>query len=430
MLWSSGRFVGPNEHLCSVITSDLETLHSSDTSVEPADSLARSRQKLAIVRDPAVKSIVDRLGLADATAAEVAADLDLPVERVRRHLRKMTRSGLVERRQSEGLPGPSRYLYSFDPSSAILSPGELSALPEREVEGAHPRLLRTIHDEALASIEAGRYGSRPDFVAARSPLGVDDTSLRRVGQLHDDLLDEVIAIIGRAKARLAESPGGSIEAIAALILVPYPRSIAPPSLPTAGPREPRGRRLSTRTRVDLLSTVPDPRRQSIIELLCLGPASCNEMAERLGLSVEICRSEMKRLLDLGWIYVHEQRQSRGTFEYVYGFDGRDGVMSADDVATYRGARLDSFLRKVLSLIFRDALAAYRSRSFPLDGDCWHHSRLRMRVDELGFKEVSEALTRRMYDLFEIRDQSVERALIGRPDPTVVTSGLLLFERAF
>jgi predicted transcriptional regulator len=327
-----------------VITSDLETFHPSDTPVKPADHLARSRQKLAIVRDPAVKAIVDRLGLADATAAEVAADLDLPVERVRRHLRKMTRSGLVERHQPGGHPAPPGCLYSFDPSQATLSPGEMSALPEREVENSHPRLLRTIHDEALASIEADIYGARPDFVLARFPLGADDMSLRRVVELHDELLAEVFAIAGRAKARLAESPGGSIEAMAALILLPYPRSIAPPFLSTVGNREPQGRRLSTRTRVDLLETVSDERRMRIVELLSLGPASCNETAERLGLSVELCRGEMKRLLDLGWINVHEQRQRRGTMEYVYGFDGRDGVMSADDVAAYRGPRLDQFLR--------------------------------------------------------------------------------------
>lgn len=412
-----------------MIPSDLETFPSSETPVEPADSLARSRQKLAIVRDPAVKAIVDRLGLADATAAEVAADLDLPVERVRRHLRKMTRSGLVERRQPGGRSGPPGLLYSFDPRGATLSPGEMSALPEREVENSHPRLLRTIHDEALASIETGRYGSHPDFVLARFPLVVDDTSLRRVVELHNELLGEVFAIAGRAKARLAESPGASIEAMAALILLPYPRSIALPHLSTAGRREPRGRRLSTRSRVDLLDTVSDGPRQSINELLCLGPASCNEAAERLGLPVELCRSEMKRLLDLGWIYVHEQRQRRGTIEYVYGFDGRDGVMSADDVATYRGPRLDQFLRKILSLIFRDAVGALRSRSFALDGDCWHLSRSPMRVDELGFKEASDALTRRMNELFEVRDQCLGRTLADRPDPTVITSGMLLFERA-
>jgi predicted ArsR family transcriptional regulator len=398
-----------------------------DISSDPTAELGRL--KLAALRNPVVSAIVTRLGLGDATAAEVAAETGVPVETVRRHLRRMTRSDLVQRSGSSRRAGRDEAFYGFDPRRARLTPAELAALPRRQVEEAHVRLLRTTAAEATAAIEAGTFGSRDESAAFRYGFSVDKARLGRAVQIHEELLEDIFEIAASSKARMSPMEISPIEAGVALILQPLPQDRWPRPIARQNAFSRPGRRLSTRDPLALTVTVSEPVRDALLDLLNTGYATTGELAARTGVPIERCRAELRRLWELGIVEVHDRRQRRGTSEYVYANDPRKLSISPNDAASYPGSRLDKFRGEILGRILRDALHVLRSPSFVFDQREHHLSRLAIPVDAQGYAEISLAMCRATERLFQLGEEGARMKGRQESDSLVATSGMLLYERA-
>lgn len=393
------------------------------------DADDRSRQKLAIFRDPLVTAIVERLSLGDSTAVELAAATGVPVEKVRRHLRKMREAGLVERIGRTERRGVGEYLHRFDQRAAILSSEELAALPRRDVDEADLQILRTIYGEAIGSIEAGSFGSDPHHIAIRFPMRLVGPLLQRAVEIQDRLLEEILDSASRARARLKLGGGDPIDTVAALILLPLPTSaLLRPTNGEDGAVIPPTR-VSARDRIDYLTTLADPVRVSIADLLSLKPAGAAELADLLGITPQRCRAELRRLVDAGVLAVHERRQRRGTLEYVYVLDPVASTTSAGDEIGVDRSRIRKLKRMTASMIFRDAVAALRSRELvPPESDS-HLSRISMRVDAEGVKEISESIERSFYRLLDLQQKTIDQSPPITLSSPVAISGQLLFARA-
>lgn len=373
---------------------------------------------------------MDRLSVEDSTAAEIAGGLGVPAEAVRRRLRKLAAVGLVTKAEQTRRRGVAEHLYTRDLGGLRVGPADMIGLSPRLLEEQGARLLRKIVGEASIATEAGTFGSRPESTVIRFPMAVDDALLAKVARLHEELLAEIIASVGRGRARLESRGDLPIEATAALILAPAERASWLGQLKVAADGTHPSGRLSRRHPVDLLATVQDPVRSNIIDVVTVFPSSAKEIAGVLGLSPERTRGELKRLLDAGAIAVHDQRPRRGTREYFYVAQNRALTLSVEDVTGYDGGMLDLNRRQTLRMVFGEALESIRSGMIARFQEDHHLSRVPMRVDAQGFQEISELMEGTLDQLIRVKEDRQQRWVMGDPPPPLVaTSGMLLFERA-
>jgi DNA-binding transcriptional ArsR family regulator len=391
-----------------------------------SDGIKVRRLKLAVMGDPVVRPIMDRLQIEPATAGEIAEDLDIPAPTVRRHLGRLTHHGLVERCGRTHRRGVSEYLYASDPRRAVLWSGEAAGLPDQKVDEADLRLLRVVFREATEAIESGSYDTRPESAAIRFPLPLDDAGLKEATSIHDELLDAITAVVAGTKSRLAGG-GASIDACAVLLFFETPnsgwrgRTEDRDSAPGAHRWSKNGHHAAT------LAIIGDPTRAGIIDTLSFETASASELAARIEMPVEKVRYELLQLEKVGAIRVHSRRPRRGTLEKVYICENRNLVMSAEDVSTYAGGRLDKYRRQLVTQMFRAALGAIGSERVGSYADS-HLARVPMRVDPQAFAEISRLVEATLESLFVLREQCLERSTVKGSRLSLFTSGLLLFER--
>ena len=399
-----------------------------DGRTDPGDDApAIRRLKLAVSVDPILRSIVDRLLLEPASAAEIAANLKLDAQAVRHRLRRLVKGGLATREDKTRRRGASEFLYSCALDSTSLSAAELAELAPNQVELAVGRVLRTLFRETMAAVESGSYFARDDFVIVRFPIPLDEGGLQDASVLHDRLRESVAEAGGRARARLSRSEVEPIEATAAILFFDKPGPIWPSPLNARELSRRQIRRRSTQNRDDAVIAQADPVRLKIVEALNLFPVSAVELAERIGAPLERVRYELRALQRAAMIKVHSQRESRGAIEKVYLADSRKMTSFPEDVPPgVAGAPMD-WAMPWTNKVFSEAVDAVRDGSFR-DSTDWQLSRLPMRLDACGFEDVAALLNACLSRLFDLREECFAR-LEGCPPTHVAVSDVLLFERA-
>jgi DNA-binding transcriptional ArsR family regulator len=386
------------------------------------------RLKLASLTDPAAGAILMALALKEATAAEVAAATVLPVETVRRHLRRMVEGGLILHVGSTSRRGRSERVYRHDPGDIFLTAAEMKGLSRAQVEQVHLRTLKGMGEDASAALDGGTYGSRPDATVSRYSWSVDEKRLARSVRINDDLLDEILSIAGRASSRVEAGASDPLDVGIGLVLQPVRQDCWPRPVVIGQGGRATARRLSRRNPVEMAASTLDPARVALLDSLFTRRSGAGELARRTGVPLERSRAELRRLHDLGFVRIHDRRRRRGTSEYVYMADARSLNVSTEDSSTFAGPGLDSIRRDTVAMIFRDALHVLRSEGIGDDHHHRHISRLALRVDAQGYGELSSAMFRALEQLFELGDEGCQRC-DRVSDPFVATSGMLLFERA-
>jgi DNA-binding transcriptional ArsR family regulator len=177
----------------------------------------RVRAKLAIVGSPVRTAIADNLIVRPASAAELAQTLDLPVEKVRYHLRRMRVGALVEVRGKTRRRGVSENLYSIDPRKLILSDCEVAGLSDRLLDHTHLRGLRMMFREAVEAVAAGTYVARPEYVVSRFTVPIDETGRHEAWEIHHELIDEILRVSQSALERLEAGEKDGTLALAAIL---------------------------------------------------------------------------------------------------------------------------------------------------------------------------------------------------------------------
>jgi len=168
--------------------------------------------KLEGFNDPLRARMLTALILRPSSANDLAADLGLPIGRVRYHLGRLRKAGLAELREQRPRRGVVERVYFTRPN--FLTNEDAAHLTPEEIGQGHVEILRVIVQDCLAALRAGTFSAREGFQAARVPLRLDDEGWLQASTLQHEALDRLIEIHVEASKRLDRSGDEAIGAFA------------------------------------------------------------------------------------------------------------------------------------------------------------------------------------------------------------------------
>ncbi|HEU5253082.1 MAG TPA: winged helix-turn-helix domain-containing protein [Solirubrobacterales bacterium] len=155
--------------------------------------------------DPFRLALVTRLALGPASAAELAADLDVPVEQVRYQLKRLRAAGIVTIHGEREHRGAVERTFVADGRKLVFRGEELAGLPERELRGHDTELLRIFFREVVEAARTGSLFDEDEHFLVRMPLLLDAQGFREVGERFEAALDRLLEVRTQCLARLEEA---------------------------------------------------------------------------------------------------------------------------------------------------------------------------------------------------------------------------------
>lgn len=146
-----------------------------------------------------------------ASAAEIAAELDVPARTVRHHLRDLRGRGFVSVRRAERRRNVHEYRFASTTVGLVDNAvfAELSPAERRRATNQNLRLLSAGVNRFVAADST--YDEHFPFTA-RVRLAADEEAWREVLAVLDSMLAQIVAIKGRAAERLAAGGEEGFEA--------------------------------------------------------------------------------------------------------------------------------------------------------------------------------------------------------------------------
>lgn len=145
------------------------------------------------------------LGEREASPAEIARKLGLPVTKVGYHVTALAEAGLIEEVGQRPVRGAVEHFYR-----AIVRPITLTAEEAELTEEERISFARTIWSlitaNATTALEAGTLVERPDHHLTRVPLRVDEQGWSEVTEAYMELYEKVYEIHAAAAERLGSRP--------------------------------------------------------------------------------------------------------------------------------------------------------------------------------------------------------------------------------
>ena len=182
------------------------------TEVSRQEALA----KLEGMNDPLRMTILTALILKPSSAGDLAAELDVPIGRVRYHLGRLRKAGLAELRESRPRRGVVERVYFIRPN--FLSIDDAANLNAEEMGRANTEILKVIMRDSLAAFRSGSYFSREEYMLVRAPLRLDEEGWAEAAKVQHEALDRLLEIHGESSARLDRGGDQPISAFAVLLL--------------------------------------------------------------------------------------------------------------------------------------------------------------------------------------------------------------------
>jgi DNA-binding transcriptional ArsR family regulator len=391
-------------------------------------SRASRKQKLELIGDDVARSIVDRLHFGAASAAEIAMDLSLPADAVRRRLRKLVGSGIVQQEGRTRRRGVSEYLYATRPTRAVLRRGDSIDFPARLHEESHARLLRAMFREAMGAVSAGTYQAHDEWVMTRFAIPLDIRGWREACVIHEDLVESIIDTVERAQRQIESAGSDQIFPVCAIIQFFEAPSPWPPPVSEKDHRDVPMRRAWGGEKRDELVALADPLRLRLLDALSLDPMGVGDLASRLQVPKDWVRYELGRFRDAGVVEIHSRRRRRGTEELIYVCQSRSLVVDTSAVQALSDEALQQSLTFGVTDGFRAALAATKAGAFRGHED-FANVRMPGTADAETFKAVSAHFEATLERLFELREECLQRLADGTEIRRSGFSNLLLFELA-
>lgn len=180
--------------------------------VDGPDKLAR--EKLAVVASLLRTAISTGLSFGPRTAGELADELNVPVEKIRYHLGRMCRAGLVELRGKTRRRGVTENIYVSNLRRHVIDKADIARIPPYRLASANARLLRLMFKEAMAAARTGDLNIRQEYTVTRFPLPLDQQGWREATNLHGEILEKILDVEQRSLSRLEASGEQPITAIA------------------------------------------------------------------------------------------------------------------------------------------------------------------------------------------------------------------------
>jgi DNA-binding transcriptional ArsR family regulator len=174
----------------------------------------------------------------------------------------------------------------------------------------------------------------------------------------------------------------------------------------------------------LLKALSHPLRVRILEVLDgRESASPSELAEVLDEPLQQIVYHVRRLAQLDYIELVEERTRRGTIEHFYRRTQR-AWFGRDDWSQLSPQKRQAISGALLEETWRDVMAAFGSGAFDARTDR-HLSHTRMMLDEQAWQELSARLGQVLDEAHELAAQSVQRAHEAGPEAKLFPCRLVM-----
>lgn len=206
---------------CGDADRDVDSVASDEQSrtgerVVDEESRKEALAKLEGMNDPLRVMILTALILKPSSAGDLAAELEIPIGRVRYHLGRLRKAGLAELRESRPRRGVVERVYFIRPH--FLSIDDVASLSAEEIGRGNMEVLKAMVRDSLAAFRTGSFFSREEYMLARAPLRLDEEGWTEAAKLQQETLDRLLEIHGESSARLDRDGGRPVAALAFLLL--------------------------------------------------------------------------------------------------------------------------------------------------------------------------------------------------------------------
>lgn len=151
------------------------------------------------------------------SAAEVAAELDEPVERVRYQLRHMVKAGVVRVSRVRRRRGVVERFYRGNEEAMIFQTDELNLVPESKRRKMNATYLSVSFREALKALSSGSLIGREGAANTRTPMLLDERGWAELALVYRQAFDGIQKVKADCAKRLSGSEEDLISATAILL---------------------------------------------------------------------------------------------------------------------------------------------------------------------------------------------------------------------
>jgi DNA-binding transcriptional ArsR family regulator len=180
---------------------------------------ASVRQIRRLLTNPARRAVMNRLSIGPASIADLAAEIDLPVEQIRYQLRRLKADGLVVVHGHRQRRGTMEQVFLADLRAIWAYETRLISEAPTALRDFQMGLLQALFGEILEAIRTGAFHDHPDHTVARVPLSLDAGGYREIELILGSALTRLCAIRDESLRRWGEVDEEGLPAVSALILL-------------------------------------------------------------------------------------------------------------------------------------------------------------------------------------------------------------------
>lgn len=174
---------------------------------------------LKVLGHPVRYEIFLRLGERPWSAVELEAEVAIPYEQVRDHIRLLVDEGLAEHVGHEAGPrGGRRTLYRAE--RFYFTAEQWAALPEDVRDSGSSTIIEIVTKDAVDALGSGTMESRDDRVLVRRPLWTDDQGAKEIEEIMVRADQEVAEVDRRSLDRRHLSGERPLRLITAFLSFP------------------------------------------------------------------------------------------------------------------------------------------------------------------------------------------------------------------
>jgi DNA-binding transcriptional ArsR family regulator len=160
---------------------------------------------IAILRDPLRRAIMNNLSIGPASAAELASDLDVPVEQVRYQIKRLRAAEIVTIHEERERRGAVERTFIADSRKLALPGDEIFTVSSQRLQDYNSNTLQAMFREAVEAARAGATRRNERHFILRIPLMLDGEGFREVGKLFEGAVTRLFELREESLARLETS---------------------------------------------------------------------------------------------------------------------------------------------------------------------------------------------------------------------------------
>jgi DNA-binding transcriptional ArsR family regulator len=159
----------------------------------------------ATLGDPLRRAILTSLTIGPASAAELAAELEVPPEKVRYQIKRLRAKGMIEVHEEHTRRGAIERTFIADSRMLAFDKTEALAIPREKLRSFDLIALQAMFKEALEATRAGTLHASKQSIVVRVPLRLDDQGFKEIGEAFETALSSLFKVREESLARLERS---------------------------------------------------------------------------------------------------------------------------------------------------------------------------------------------------------------------------------